>query len=71
MILSHDNKELFVQRFVNVLIKIESTRRREIKEQALQLILLYRGRTVRSSHRNLFLKIFQYLQENTCVGVYF
>ena len=34
-----------------ILIKIESTWRREIKEQAPQLTLLYRGRTVRSSHR--------------------
>ena len=50
------------------LIKIESTRRREIKEQALQLVLLYCGRTVRSSHwrcciRKLFLKNLQYPQE--------
>ena len=50
------------------LIKIESTRRREIKKQAPQLTLLYRGRTVRSSHRRccirkLFLKILQYPQE--------
>ena len=50
------------------LIKIESTTRRKIKEQAPQLTLLYRGRTVRSSHRRccirkLFLKILQYPQE--------
>ena len=50
------------------LIKIESTWRRKIKEQAPQLSLLYRGRTVRSSHRRccirkLFLKILQYPQE--------
>ena len=50
------------------LIKIESTWRREIKEQTPQLTLLYRGRTVRSSHwrcciRNLFLKILQYPQK--------
>ena len=56
------------------LIKIESTWRREIKEQAPQLTLLYRGRTVRSSHRRccirkLFLKILQYPQE--IPGVYF
>ena len=38
------------------LIKIESTWRREIKEQAPQLILLYRGRTVRSSLRSCFLR---------------
>ena len=49
------------------LIKIESTWRRKIKEQAPQLSLLYRGRTVRSSHRRccirkLFLKILQYQQ---------
>ena len=50
------------------LIKIESTWRREIKEQTPQLTLLHGGRTVRSSRRNcsirkLFLKIFQYPQE--------
>ena len=50
------------------LIKIENTLRREIKEQASQLILLYRCRAVRRSHwrycvRNLFLKILQYPQE--------
>ena len=53
---------------IRFLIKIESTWRREIKEQAPQLTLLYRGRTVRSSHRRccirkLFLKILQYPQE--------
>ena len=53
---------------IRFLIKIKSTWRREIKEQAPQLTLLYRGRTVRSSHRSccirkLFLKILQYLQE--------
>ena len=32
------------------LIKIESTWRHEIKEQALQLTLLYHGRNFRSSH---------------------
>ena len=50
------------------LIKVESTCRRNIKEQATQLILLYRGSTVRSSHRRfgirkLFLKVLQYPQE--------
>ena len=44
------------------LIKIESTWRREVKEQTPRLTLLYHGRTVRSSHRRccirkLFLKI--------------
>ena len=52
------------------LIKIRSTWRREIKEQALQLTLLYRGRTIRNSHRRcrirkLFLKTLQYPQEAT------
>ena len=51
------------------LIKIESTWRYEIKEQAPQLILLYRGRTVRGSHRRcsikLFLKTLQYPQKTT------
>ena len=50
------------------LIKIEIKWRREMKEQATQLTLLYRGRIVRSSHRRccirkLFLKILQYSQE--------
>ena len=58
------------------LINIESTWRREIKEQAPQSTLLYRGRTVRSSHRRsfirkLFLKTSQYPQEATFVGVCF
>ena len=49
-------------------IKIEITWRRENKEQAPQLTLLYRGRTVRSGHwrcciRKLFFKILQYPQE--------
>ena len=51
-----------------LLIKIESTWRRETKEQTPQLTLLYCGRTVRRSHgscsiKNLFLKILQYPQE--------
>ena len=46
------------------LIKIKTTWRREIKEQAPQLTLHYLGRTARSSHRRcclrkLFLKILQ------------
>ena len=57
-------------------MKIESTWRREIKEQPPQLIFLYRGRTVRSSHRRcciwkLFLKLFAISAGNTCVGVLF
>ena len=52
------------------LIKIEITCRCEIKDQLLQLTLLYRGRTVRSSHqsfciRKLFLNILQCLQETS------
>ena len=72
----------FTQRncFVNAswkfLIKIESRWRREIKEQAPQLTLLYHGRTVRSSHRRcciskLFLKILQYPQETTVLETIF
>ena len=62
------SKELFKQRFGKVFYQIESTWRREIKEQAPQLILLYRGRAVKSSHRRccirkLFLKILQNPQE--------
>ena len=70
-------KKLFCHIIVNnylcnvswkILIKIESTWRREIKEQTPQLTLLYCGRTVRSSHRRccirkLFLKTLQYSQE--------
>ena len=70
----HTSKKLFCHVIVrnylcNVswkfLIKIESTWRREIKEQALQLTLRCRGRTFGSSHwrcyiRNLFLKVLQY-----------
>ena len=53
--------------FGKFLIKIEGAWRREIKEQAPQLTLLYCGRTTRSSHRRssikkLFLKILQYPQ---------
>ena len=66
IVLPRDSKELFEQRLVKVLIKIESTLRCEIKEQAPQM--LYRGRTVRSSHRRcgirkLFLNILQHPQE--------
>ena len=48
------------------LINIESTWRHEIKEQAPQLTLLYRGRTIRSSHRRYCirkLRILKYSQE--------
>ena len=38
IILSRDSKKLFVQRFVTIFGQIESTWRREIKEQAPQLI---------------------------------
>ena len=69
------SKELFVQRFVcKFLIKFESTSRREIKGQTLQLTLLYCGRTVRSSHRRFsikkaVLKNFTITTGNTWVGV--
>ena len=58
------------------LIKIESTWRREIKEQAPQLTLLYRGRTVRSTHRRysikkVFLKNFAISTEIVYDGVSF
>ena len=51
------------------LIKIETTWRREIKEQTPQLALPYLGRTDRSNHqrgfiRKPFSKILQYPQEN-------
>ena len=57
-------------------IKIESTWRRKIKEQAPQLTLLYCSITVRSSHqrcclRKLFLKNFAISTGNTCVGLCF
>ena len=81
----HTSKKLFCHVIVrnylcNVswkfLIKIESTWRREIKEQASQLALLCRGRTVRSSHRwccitKLFLKILQYPQETPVLESFF
>ena len=38
------------------LIKIKIRCKREIKEQEPQLTLLYRGRTVRSSHRRCFIR---------------
>ena len=60
IVLSRDSKELFVQRIAKV---SESTWIREIKEQAPQVTLMYRGRTIRSSHqrcciKKLFSKIF-------------
>ena len=58
------------------LINIESTWRREIKEQTPELTLLHFGRTVRSSHRRCFreksaLKNFTMSSGNTFVGVSF
>ena len=58
------------------LIKIASTWRREIKEQAPQMTLLYRDRTFRSSHRRccirkLLLKNFAISTGSTCSRVYF
>ena len=81
----HASKKLFCHAIVknylcNVswkfLIKIESTWRWEIKEQAPQLTLLYRGRTVRSSHRRCcinksILKNFAISTENTYDEVHF
>ena len=57
-----------------LLIKIESTWRSEIKEQAPKLILLYFGRTVRISHQKCFIKeaVLKNLAistGNTCAGV--
>ena len=61
----HARKKLFCNAIVKnylcsvlckFLIKIESTWRHEIKEQTLQLALLYCGRTVRSSHRRCSIK---------------
>ena len=54
-------------------IKINSTQC-NIKEQTPQVTLLWCGRFGRSSHqcsvkKKVFLKILQYWQENTCVGV--
>ena len=56
-------------------IKIESTRRREIKEKSPQLIWLYCGRAARSSHRRCsvkkaVLKNFAIFTGNSCVGVF-
>ena len=71
IILSYDSKELFM-----FLIKNESMWRREIKEQALQLTLLYCGKTVRSSHqrgsiKKAVLRNFTISLGNTCVRVSF
>ena len=68
IVLYRDSKELFVQRFVKVFD--QNRKHVEVWNQrtGTQLTLLYRSRTVRSSHRRycirkLFLKILQYLQE--------
>ena len=74
--INSSNEEIVLSRVKNYLcnvsreflIKIESTCRRQIKEQISQLTLLHYGRTVRSSHRRcsirkLFLKISQYPQK--------
>ena len=57
------------------LIKIESTWRREIKEQASQVTLLCRGRTVKQPpvvlYKKAILKNFAISAGNTCVRVYF
>ena len=60
----------------NFLIKIESTWKREIKEQIPQLTLLCCGRTARSSHRRCsikkaVLKNFAISTGSTCAGVFF
>ena len=57
------------------LIKIESTKRWEIKEETPQLTLLYCRRTVRSSHHKCIIKKavhknFAIFTGNTCVGVF-
>ena len=57
------------------LVKIESTWRREIKEQAPQLTLLYRGRTAKSSHlwcciRKLFLKFCSIHMKHLCWSLF-
>ena len=68
IVLSCDNKELIVQRFMKVFdqnwMYVEARNQRTAPQQTL----LYRGRTVRSSHRRcfirkLFLKTLQYPQE--------
>ena len=64
--MSRDSKELFVQRFLKVLIKTQSTWRREIKKQTHQLTLLFMvglSDAATFSIRKLFLKILQYPQE--------
>ena len=74
-------KKLFCCMMVNnylykFLINIEGTWTRGVNEQTPQLNLLYCGRIVRNNHhrcsmKKLFLKISQYSQENTFVGVSF
>ena len=67
IVLSRDSKELFVQRFVKVFDQNRKCVEAWNQRTGTQLTLLYRGRTVRSSHRRccciskLFLKILQYL----------
>ena len=57
IVLLRDCKELFVQRFVEVFDRDESTWRPETKEQTTQMTLSYCDRTVRSSHRRLPIQI--------------
>ena len=69
-------KNYFCNLLWKFLIKIESTWRREIKEQAPQLTLLYCGRSFRSSHQrcsleNSVLKNFAISTGSTCVGLSF
>ena len=75
LVLSRDSKELFVQRFMKVLIKIENMWRREIKEQAPEVTLQYCGKTIRSSHwgcctRKLFLKFCNTHRKHLCLSLF-
>ena len=66
-------KNYFCNVLCKFLIKFQSTRRREVKEQTPQLTLLYCGRVARSSRRSFsikkaVLKNFTISTGNTCVG---
>ena len=68
IVLSRDSKELFMQRFVKVFDQNSKQVEAQNQRTGTPADLLYRGRTVRSSHRRFcvrksFLKILQYRQE--------
>ena len=76
IVLARDGKELFVQRFVKVFDQIWMHVEALNERTGTQLTLLYRGRTIRRSHRRccirkLFWNILQYPQETPVFGSIF